>query len=217
MLLTIPIKSLDFQQDKYMILDLSVQNPIALALDLHDLKTMEAYVFERMNKMDAKAAVGGYGEERAFYAQSTIFQGEKEARSIHLGIDIWMPAGAPVYAPWDSVVHSFQDNNNFADYGPTIILSHQLDNWEFYTLYGHLNRESLTNLWEGKKIQKGEKFAEFGSAEVNGGWLPHLHFQILTDLRGKRGDFIGVAYPSEKAEYLQICPDPNYILNIEGL
>jgi murein DD-endopeptidase MepM/ murein hydrolase activator NlpD len=162
-------------------------------------------------------AVGGYGENRAFYAQSEVFQGEAGARSIHLGIDLWMPAGTPVFAPLAAQVHSFKDNAHFGDYGPTIILEHTLENQVFYTLYGHLSRESLQDLAEGQVIEKGQKIAEFGVPEVNGGWLPHLHFQLMTDLLGNRGDFIGVAHPQEQAYYLDICPNPNLILGIQGL
>jgi peptidoglycan LD-endopeptidase LytH len=211
------IVPLDFSQAKYLILDLSVNNPFAKALDLHDLSAMDAYIFGQLKAMGAQVAVGGYGEDRAFYAQSEVFQGEAGARSIHLGIDLWMPAGTPVFAPLAARVHSFQDNAHFGDYGPTIILEHALENQLFYTLYGHLSRESLQELAEGQMIEKGQKIAEFGVPEVNGGWLPHLHFQLMTDLLGNRGDFIGVAHPKEQAYYLAICPNPNLILGIQGL
>ncbi|MCU0447394.1 MAG: peptidoglycan DD-metalloendopeptidase family protein [Microscillaceae bacterium] len=212
-----PVLGFDLSAAKCLVLDLSINNPIAKNLDLHDLAAMEAYIFGRMKTQDARVAVGGYGENRAFYAQSSVFQGEMGARSIHLGIDLWMAAGTPVFAPYAAKVHSFKDNAHFGDYGPTIILEHQLENHIFYTLYGHLSRASLNDLYEGKILDKGQKFAEFGEPEVNGGWLPHLHFQVLTDLLGNHGDFIGVAHWQEQEYYLKICPDPNLILGIKAL
>ena len=45
----------------------------------------------------------------------------------------------------------------------------------------------------------GDKIATLGAADVNGGWTPHLHLQIITDLLGLGTDFPGVARPSQRA------------------
>ena len=152
--------------------------------------------------------VGGYGEDRYIYRRSSLFDTGKEPRSIHLGIDVWVPAGTKVYAPLDSKVHSFNDNDNFGDYGGTIILQHELEGVVFYTLYGHLSKDSLNGLSEGKTIEQNTYFAEIGDEEENGHWPPHLHFQLISDMLDKKGDFFGVAPPSEKEYYLKLCPDP---------
>lgn len=157
--------------------------------------------------------IGGYNEERTLYKRSVHFDG-KEPRTIHLGIDIWGPAGTPVYVPLGGVVHSFAFNNNFGDYGATIILQHQLDSISFYTLYGHVSLKDLAGLQEGKFINRGEIFAHFGEPTENGDWPPHLHFQVIEDIELKEGDYPGVCSKSERDKYLQNCPDPDSILNM---
>ncbi len=162
-------------------------------------------------------ATGGYLEKRVIYRRSDVFQGEEENRCIHLGIDVWAPAFTPVYAPLDGKIHSIKDNDAFGDYGPTIILEHELEDTTFYTLYGHLSRRSLKSLERGQKVKKGDYFSEFGPFPENGDWPPHLHFQVIIDLEGREGDFPGVAAPSLLEKYSTLCPDPNLILNLPVL
>lgn len=208
---------IDLKKETYYIFDFSTQNKDLEAFNLSDVEKMTQYVFETLAQHHAKVGVGGYNEERAVYQKSKVFDNEGGSRSIHLGIDIWMPAFTPLFAPLKAKVHSFQNNDNFGDYGPTIILEHQLENQTFYTLYGHLSLSSLDDLEEGKEIAQGEKIGEIGPPEVNGNWTPHLHFQVMKDMLNKKGDFIGVAPKSARAYYLDICPNPNLILGLPDL
>ena len=139
---------------------------------------------------------------------------ETEPRRLHLGVDIWGPAGTKVMAPLNGIVHSFAFNNNDSDYGATIILTHHLDGVGFHTLYGHLSLNSLKNLHEGQLVSKGEVIGEFGMRFENGNWPPHLHFQIIADMQGWRGDYPGVCRFSERMQWLANCPDPNIILQM---
>lgn len=139
---------------------------------------------------------------------------QPEPRRLHLGVDIWGPAGTKVMAPLPGIVHSFAFNNNDSDYGATIILTHNLDGVSFHTLYGHLSLNSLKNLHEGQHITRGEVIAEFGMRFENGNWPPHLHFQIIADMQGWKGDYPGVCRFSERQQWLANCPDPNLILNL---
>ncbi|HEY7833217.1 MAG TPA: aminotransferase class III-fold pyridoxal phosphate-dependent enzyme, partial [Ktedonobacterales bacterium] len=127
-----------------------------------------------------------------------------------------MEPGSPVYAPLDGVVHSLQNNAAPRDYGPTIILRHTVDagRLTFYTLYGHLSLDSLDGLREGMVVTRGTEIARIGDEQVNGGWPPHVHFQLIADLLDKRGDFPGVARPSQRAVWLSLSPDPNVILGL---
>ena len=141
--------------------------------------------------------------------------GGGERRTIHLGIDLFAPAGTPVHAPITGSVRAFADNTAAQDYGPVIVLAHTTNDGEiFYTLYGHLNRESLNGLAVGQAIPAGTSFATLGSAAVNGGWPPHLHFQIVTELLGLDTDFPGVGRASQRVVWKAFCPDPNLILGI---
>jgi murein DD-endopeptidase MepM/ murein hydrolase activator NlpD len=117
-------------------------------------------------------------------------------------------------APLNGIVHSFAFNNAFGDYGATIILTHNLQGFTFYTLYGHLCLNSIKNLNEGDLIKGGDVFAEFGIPFENGQWPPHLHFQIILDMQGLQGDYPGVCRFSEKESYLENCPNPDLILRM---
>ncbi len=160
--------------------------------------------------------VGGYDEERAIYSGPVFAAPDgTEARTIHLGIDIFEAVGTPVFALLAGRVHSFQDNANPKDYGPTIILEHTVTSQLiFYTLYGHLSRDSLDGLAIGKPVAAGEEVARLGEAAVNGDWPPHLHFQLILDMQGKRGDYPGVFKKSEREQWKRICPDPAPLLGI---
>ena len=117
-------------------------------------------------------------------------------------------------APLDGIVHSFAFNNAFGDYGATIILTHNLDGLIFHSLYGHLSLNSLKNLHEGDVIRRGDVFAEFGIPFENGQWPPHLHFQLIRDMQGMKGDYPGVGEESKRDFYLDNCPDPDVILKM---
>jgi peptidoglycan LD-endopeptidase LytH len=139
---------------------------------------------------------------------------DPEPRRLHLGIDIWGPAGTKVMAPLNGVVHSFAFNNNDSDYGATLILTHNIGGISFHTLYGHLSLNSLKNGYEGKNISRGEVIGEFGMRFENGNWPPHLHFQLIRDMQGWKGDYPGVCRFSQRSEWLENCPDPDLVLQM---
>ncbi|WP_020599661.1 peptidoglycan DD-metalloendopeptidase family protein [Spirosoma panaciterrae] len=209
----------DFRKDPYLILDFSATNPDLASLNLTDTAVFTDYVFSKLKAAGVQVGVGGYNEHRVIYRRSPHFNdAEAEPREIHLGIDLWANAGTPVFAPLDGIVHSFQDNAHFGDYGPTIILEHHdLASGPLYTLYGHMTRQSLEGLYEGKSFNAGDKLGEIGPYPENGDWPPHLHFQLMTDMLGLKGDFPGVCSVADRAKFLAICPNPNELLQIDGL
>jgi murein DD-endopeptidase MepM/ murein hydrolase activator NlpD len=117
-----------------------------------------------------------------------------------------------VSAPLGGMIHSFAFNNKFSDYGATIILQHQLSTLNFYSLYGHLSLADINALRTGQFITRGQTFAHFGEPNENGNWPPHLHFQLIADIRNYHGDYPGVCKYSERKNYLENSPDPNIIL-----
>jgi 4-aminobutyrate aminotransferase-like enzyme/Ser/Thr protein kinase RdoA (MazF antagonist) len=176
-------------------------------------------IFHTIARRGATIGMGRYDEPRLVYA-SDAFEGPDtelpESRTIHLGMDLFLEAGAPVSAPLDAIVHAVHDDASPLDYGPTVILRHEPANGPtFYTLYGHLNPNCL-QLEPGAPIGGGDTFARIGCFEDNGNWPPHLHFQIITDLLDRDSKFPGVAAPSERAVWLSMSPDPNLILGLEG-
>lgn len=208
------IVPIDFQKQSFAWLDLSVNNTEIFRYPIDEKALLDTYIIAKLAQLGVTVGVGGYAEERDFYKLSPNFHTTEVPRSIHLGIDIWLPAETHVFAVLAGKIHSFKDNNSFGNYGGTIILEHCFQNTTFYTLYGHLSRKSVTNLVCGQEVKSGEKIATLGKASENGNWSPHLHFQIIADMLGNEGDFFGVAAKSEQTKYLHLCPNPNLLLNI---
>lgn len=98
-----------------------------------------------------------------------------------------------------------------------MILKHKIDNLEFYTLYGHLSKESIKNCTVGNQLKKGDKIGVLGTYNENGSWVPHLHFQVLLSLLDYKDDFPGVALESEIDFWRELCPDPNLLFKLENL
>jgi murein DD-endopeptidase MepM/ murein hydrolase activator NlpD len=200
--------------NKLLLMDFTANNTTLTNKILADTTLFSQYVNEQMQQANALYGIGGYNEHRTIYARSEVFDGTKEPRRIHLGIDVWGKAGTPVFAPIGGIIHSFAFNNQFGDYGATIILQHQLEGVQFHTLYGHLSLASIEHLQEGKYVSQGELLAHFGEPNENGHWPPHLHFQIIEDMELKEGDYPGVCALSEREKYLKNCPDANLILQM---
>ncbi len=194
-------------------LDFTAHNPLLTHPEqLRDTAHFDQVVHEMLAEQHATVGIGGYLENRVIYRRSPHFDDTTEARSLHLGVDVWVPAGTPVAAPLAGVVHSLADNNHFGDYGPTVILQHWLEGTSFYTLYGHLSRTDLAALQPRQAVLPGKPFAHVGPYPENGDWPPHLHFQVISDMQGRWGDFPGVAPASEQAYWAELCPSPWLLL-----
>ena len=187
----------------YISLNLSIHNPELKAVNISSSKDLEVFIWNYMKTNKAKVAFGGYLEKRGIYQRSTYFNQQKpeEERSIHLGIDIWDLANTPVYSILKGNIHSINYNDRILDYGGTIITKHNWKNTTFHCLYGHLSKSSLTNKIKGMTIDKGEQLGFLGAYAENGGWPPHLHFQIIVDMEDWEGDYPGVAAASKLDYY----------------
>jgi 4-aminobutyrate aminotransferase-like enzyme/Ser/Thr protein kinase RdoA (MazF antagonist) len=213
------VVDVDLSSNDVLVLDLSIDS---LELGTWDesasVERMTTLLFRRLEDAGARVGIGRYNEPRGVYT-SPLFSTESndgpEWRTIHLGIDLFMPAGTPLYAALDGTVHAFRNNDAALDYGPTIILRHATsEGVEFFTLYGHLSLDSLGGLAVGKQVKRGEQIARIGNYPTNGNWAPHVHFQIIVDMLEREGEFPGVAAPSMRNVWLSLSPDPNLILKI---
>lgn len=229
-----PVVPFDPARDQLYSFDFTEENKELNPEQIADTESFAAYINLVLQQHQARYGIGGYNEHRTLYARSKHFdhalpvagseaprssgalsEMESEPRRLHLGIDIWGPAGTKLMSPLDGIVHSFAFNNNDSDYGATLILTHNLEGTGFHTLYGHLSLNSLKNLEEGKNIRKGEVIGEFGMRFENGNWPPHLHFQLIGDMQGWKGDYPGVCKFSEREQWLSNCPDPDLILQLD--
>jgi murein DD-endopeptidase MepM/ murein hydrolase activator NlpD len=214
-----PLAAIDliFPIDKYLKIDLSGKNKDLLNFDVSSASEWDVYINSYLKKNDKEVAFGGYFEKRNLYDRSDYFMKlvENEKRNIHLGIDLWCEENTKVLAVLDGEVHSYKNNNNHGDYGPTIILKHQIESEIFYTLYGHLSLNSIENVTVGDTVLKGNVIGFLGDASVNGAYAPHLHFQIIKDLEGNIGDYPGVSAEKNIEFYKNNCPNPNLLLKLE--
>ncbi|PHL00516.1 alanine--glyoxylate aminotransferase [Neolewinella marina] len=170
-----------------------------------------------LEDQEAEVGIGGYGEARPVYT-TDAFQGEGNSgprwRTVHLGLDCWTSTpGTTVYAPLIGTVRHCGNDPTPGGYGGTLILVHEpAPGLRFYTLFGHLSPASLADFPAGTRVQGGQPIARLGGPEENGGWPPHLHFQVMLDLLDRSAEFPGVAYPDTADVWLGLCPDPRTLI-----
>ncbi len=196
--------------------DMSVGSPL---MSSQEAANQPGPLWDRISKQLASGGAdfgtGGYGECRLIYTSDAFAGATDEARTMHLGIDCSAAVGTSIYAPLDGVVHGFEDASTPLDFGPVLVLRHQTaDGVIFHSLYGHLDRASLATFHIGMPIHQGQRIAEMGAPEVNGGWWPHVHFQLIIDMLGIDCNFDGAARASRRRTWLSMCPDPNLILRL---
>lgn len=192
-----------------------------------DVEAVSRHIRGLIRASNAGIGIGRHDEARMCYTADAFRVAGNDGpewRTVHLGVDLFVEPGTHVLAPLDGVVRGVGDSGEALGHGPTVILEHAVtaesepDQRRFCTLYGHLSRDVLSTLREGQAVARGESLGRVGTAYENGGWAPHLHFQIVADPLDYRSDFPGVARPSERRVWLSLCPDPNLIARLpEGV
>lgn len=202
-------------------IDLSVSSKwVGHQQDFNNLGLLQFKIDQLQKEIPNKIIAGGYLEPRALYtstAYDTVGNKGRESRSIHLGIDYWLPEQTPIHALFDGEVVIAVNDAGDKEYGGLVVLKHQTEAFDFYTLYGHNTVESVTKHKLGDIILKGEKFAELANYPENGNWAPHLHFQVMLSLFDYKVDYPGVAYASQIDVWKSVCPDPNLLFKSEEL
>jgi hypothetical protein len=99
---------------------------------------------------------GRFGDQR-------VFNGK--AASVHYGLDLAGPRGAPIHAANDGEVVLVRDAYLS---GKSVVLWHGAD---VYTIYFHLDRILVS---AGAKVKKGQRIGRLGSTGRSTG--PHLHW-----------------------------------------
>jgi len=194
-------------------IDLSKNNTtVKTETEFNNPDFFEKKLKEIQDKNPNKIITGGYLEKRALYT-SDIYNAKNssEKRNIHLGVDFWIPKNTPVHSILDGEIVCGVHQKDYKGYGGFIILKHQFEDVEFYTLYGHLSKESVLKFKVGDTIKANEKIGVLGNYSENGEWVPHLHFQVMLSLLNYKNDFPGVALESEIEFWKLICPNPNLL------
>lgn len=214
-----PLLGLNLQTEPSIVFDLSPASPLIQG-DLESVSepNLTTRLFEQMQAAGVSVGIGRYHEPRLIYTAPIFATGptlSDERRTLHLGLDLFAAAGTPVFAPLPGEVYACAINETPQDYGGVIILKHTPpDGPDFFTLYGHLSHASVTGMQVGQTIAKGEPFAALGTPAENGGWPPHLHVQIITDLLDLDCDFPGVGLVSQREVWAAFSPDPNLIAGV---
>lgn len=150
-------------------------------------------------------AFGRYAEDRGLYDTDNFASADSaERRTVHLGIDLFCNAGTVIHSPLDGKVEIVAVDDTDLGYGPVLVVDHA----EFFSLYGHLGGGCLDTFDAGDAIAAGQPIATVGSPPGNGNWPPHLHFQLILDLKGLGQDFPGVAYKSQQEASFALSPNP---------
>lgn len=209
------------QKKEIHLLDLSVSSEwIGHRSDYNDLDLFQFKIDKLQKEHPSKIIAGGYLEPRPIYtstAYDKIGNYGRESRTVHLGVDFWLPANTPVHALFDGEVVTAVNDKGDKEYGGLVILKHNINNFEFYTLYGHNTVDSVLTHQPGDRIKKGDKISELGNYPENGNWAPHLHFQVMLSLLDYTDDFPGVTYPNQVNIWKSLCLDPNLLFKLEDL
>ena len=202
-------------------LDLSVSSKwLGHQKDFDKLDFFQFKINQLQKTIPQKLLSGGYLEPRAVYvtdAYEKIGNNGPESRTIHLGIDIWLPPETAVHALFDSEVVTAVNNSGNKEYGGLLILKHQANDIEFFTLYGHLSIESVQGKKSGDLIKKDTCIGYLGNYPDNGNWAAHLHFQVMLSLLNFKNDFPGVSYYNQLDLWKSICPNPNLLFKSSEL
>jgi len=178
----------------------------------------EAFEEKLKSNTENKLLCGGYMEVRPVYDSSDyekITDYGIQNRTTHLGIDFWVNEKTSIYSIMDGFVKIITNDKTKKGYGGLIIIEHLIEDVKYFSLYGHLSDQKKSKIKKGQVIKKGQKIGEIGSKKENGGWTPHLHFQIMLSLFDFKDDFPGVCFFNEKDIWSSICPNPEKILNIK--
>ncbi len=151
--------------------------------------------------------IGKYNERRPGIYTAPQFAD----RTIHMGVDLFAPKETPIHAFEDGKILHLADNSLPFDYGNTLVTEHLIEGVPLFVLWGHLNRKSIDGREAGQKFEKGDVIAWVGSPEENGGWAPHLHFQLSYE-RPLVPDMPGVISEKDRARLLLKYPDPRLVL-----
>jgi peptidoglycan LD-endopeptidase LytH len=185
---------------------------------------------KRRKDGDDDAYIGRYDEDRVGMYESDLFRGgndndgssgsnssiDSRPRTVHMGMDLLAPAGAPVHAVYSGTVHAVGYNPRHGDYGHVIVVRHAIGNTTatavLYALYGHLDGVVGRRYRVGDLVRRGQVLGYVGAVHENGGWnKPHVHFQLATQPPDTH-DMLGAVHVDDREAALRLYPDPRYVL-----
>jgi len=156
--------------------------------------------------------IGKYLEHRPKVYLSDLFRAhDEEPRDLHMGVDLFAPVGAEVFAFSDSTLLFQGYNPNAGDYGNVIVTESKFGDLSLFVLYGHLDSRSIHLREVGTTIKGGSLLGYVGDKKENGGYPPHVHFQI-SYVRPTTHDMPGAVKKSELEIARLHYPNPSLVL-----
>eukprot|EP00658_Telonema_sp_P-2_P067303 TRINITY_DN56226_c0_g1_i1.p1 TRINITY_DN56226_c0_g1~~TRINITY_DN56226_c0_g1_i1.p1 ORF type:complete len:251 (+),score=55.87 TRINITY_DN56226_c0_g1_i1:101-853(+) len=158
--------------------------------------------------------VGRYNERRPSRSTTPALFGTSDpamTRDIHVGVDVGGPVGTAVHAIAEGVIHSVGYNPEALDYGHVMVMEVLNCPCRLWALYGHLSQESIQGKAAGDVVSGGEVLGWFGPESENGGWPPHVHFQ-LSLVEPETHDLPGVVSTLQHPQAIRDYPDPRMVL-----
>ena len=159
--------------------------------------------------------VGRYNERRRAMYTSDLFGSADPwadtVRDIHIGVDVGGSVGTELHCVTDCKIHAVGYNPAALDYGNVIVTEQTLNGVRVWMLYGHLSAKSIEGKKPGDSIARGSVIGWIGDKHENGGWPPHVHFQLSLDEPATH-DMPGVVSREQHEEALRRYPDPRMVL-----
>ena len=190
-----------------LLVDLSTGSPFVEGMDLYNQAVLQQRIEQSMRDGNFSWGISLYLEDRMSLL-SGCPQMVQEGRFFHLGLDIIVPVHTQLHAPLQAVVKESGYEAGTGNYGGFVLLEHTLSGGEvFYSLYGHLAKDSLPTL--GTHLKAGDVFARIGDYHENGGWFHHTHVQVITQ-KGLDQGYLSKGYCTNTmlAEIDALCPSP---------
>jgi len=131
---------------------------------------------------------------------------------LHIGLDVNVPAGTPLFAPFDCVVvaKGYDTRDGGGGFGGNITLKVEGYGETFYLMFGHLAKHIGRKV--GDFVKAGEHFANTGDWTENGGWFDHTHVQVLTQKAFAQNLIWGFVRPSDYPNPDEYSPSPMRII-----
>lgn len=166
----------------------------------------------------APLRVGRYGEVRWIPAERG-----PNPRTLHLGLDLFLPEGTPIQAPLAGWVVDVEPDG---EEGPALLLRHEVsgEGIVFHTRYAGLTPAGEGVGGVGRRVEKGDVLGRVAARGLSGegdadgpATEPHLHVQLVTDPVGRGASFPGMVPPRQEALWRALSPDPNLLLGLPGV
>lgn len=210
-----PLVGVDFAKAPPRVLDLGIGSLLLGADPEHGHgPALASVIAAELQRSGSSIGIGRHDEVRFTpdaYRSIGAEQPVDELATVHLGVDVFVPAGTAVHASLAGVVHAIAVRGSEA----CAVLHHASAGAPaFFTLYRHLAADSVAALAKSQSIAHGQAIGTVATSAQNGGEPAHVHFQLALDLLGRSADFPHRVPGAERAAWAALSPDPNLILGI---